>query len=400
MMKLPALSSPLVLLLLFYGDLSASTLRVPADSPTVAGAAQRAAPGDTILVAAGLYRENLRLDKPVVLLGGWDRTFRFRDPRREETILDGEGVNRQVILIRMAGEKSDGGVVVAVDGFTIRNGWVDGNGGGLCAEGKVRVVLRNNVFRNNYARYHGGAVCYFKGASGLVEGNLFDGNAVVFHGGGLCLLDNARVDVSANHFVRNRVVADSGGGVAALKGCRITVRGNRFEENFAIKRGGAISFLQGVEAEVEENLIVRNECGLMGGAIYSWKSFPRIRNNTLVRNYSPETGGIRIDQVGTALVESNLVLTCNGSWLFHEGMSEIESTGNIVYRSLPAAGPEGTEPTGGVRTVDPLVCDETSDYRLRPGSPCLEEGVKTGCYSVRCDETPPPGEPPLGWAGE
>ncbi len=399
MMKMRTLFSTLALLLFFYDVLSASSIRVPVDEPTVTGAVGRAAPGDTVLVAAGLYRENLRLDKPVVLLGGWDRSFRSRDPRREETILDGEGVNRQVILIQMrSGEESVG--VVAVDGFTIRNGWVDGNGGGLCAEGTVYVVLRNNVFRNNYARYHGGAVCYFKGASGLVEGNLFDGNAVVFHGGGLCLLDNARVDVSSNHFVRNRVVADSGGGVAALKGGRIVVRGNRFEENFAIKRGGAISFLQGVEAEVEENLIVRNECGTMGGAIYSWKSFPRIRKNTLVRNYSPETGGIRIDQRGTALIESNLVLTCNGSWLFHEGMSEIESTGNMICRSLPAAGPEGAAPTGGVRTVDPLVCDETSDYRLRPGSPCLEDGTKTGCYSVRCGETPLPGEPPLGWAGE
>lgn len=376
--------------LLSAGLSAASPVRVPVDHRTVASAVEAAGSGDTILVAEGLYRETVMIRKSLTLLGGWDPSFRERDPERFGTILDGTGVPRSVVAIfGRQGEE------VLVDGFTIRNGWVDGNGGGLLVNGQAYVVLRNNRFENNYARYHGGGVCYFRGASGRVEGNLFDGNSTVFHGAGLCLLNETRVTVTGNLFLRGRVVSDSGGGLAALKNCVIEVRNNRFEENFAIKRGGAVSFLQGIDGTVTNNLMVRNECGFMGGAIYSWQATLRASRNTMVRNFGPANGGIRIDHRGSARLEGNLVVRANGPWLIHEGPAALATAGNVVHAAGRAEGPDAAGGDRTTRFVDPLLCDEgLGDYRLRPGSPCLGD-APAGCYSVRCGETPPPGEPPL-----
>ncbi|MFH1278385.1 MAG: right-handed parallel beta-helix repeat-containing protein [Candidatus Eisenbacteria bacterium] len=376
--------------LLAAGPAAAATIRVSAGQATLASAIGRAGPGDSILVAEGLYKVNIMIRKPLTLLGGWDRDFRERDPERFRTILDGIGVEQSVVtILGRQGEE------VWIEGFTIRNGWVDGNGGGLFVNGQAYVVLRENRFLDNYARYHGGGVCYFRGASGRVENNLFDGNSAVFHGGGLCLLDGARVEVAGNVFLRGRVVSDSGGGLAALRNCVIDVRNNRFEENFAIKRGGAISFFQGIEGTVTGNLIARNECGYMGGAIYAWRAFLHANRNTMVRNYGPANGGFRVDHDGSADLESNLVVRANGPWLFHEGPAKLAASGNVIHAAGRAEGTGAAEADRTARFLDPLLCDEADgDYRLRAGSPCLEGGA-AGCYTALCGETPPPGEPPL-----
>ncbi|MFH1681754.1 MAG: hypothetical protein ABIH26_14065, partial [Candidatus Eisenbacteria bacterium] len=167
-----------VLLLAFPALAGAGVLHVPDDHPAIGEAAAASGAGDTLLVAAGEYRETLYLTGSLVLLGGWDPAFREKDPRRYETVIDGEGADRSVITFY-----GDGGEEYVLDGFTIRNGWViEGNGGAVFVNGGVHAVIRGNVIRNNYARYHGGGVCFFRGSSGRVEENLFEGNSVVFHG--------------------------------------------------------------------------------------------------------------------------------------------------------------------------------------------------------------------------
>jgi len=379
----------LVLLLAYPCASRAGVLRVPAEHATIGEAAESAAAGDTLLVAEGVYRETLFLSKSLVLLGGWDPSFRERDPRARETVIDGEGADRSVVTAY-----GDGGEEVLLDGFTIRNGWVfEGNGGGVFVYGGVHAVIRDCVIRENYARYHGGGACFFAGASGRVEGNLFVGNSAVFHGGGLCLLDRARVEIVENRFVGNRVVFDSGGGVAALKQCVAAVLGNRFEGNFAMKRGGAVSFLQEVDGRIERNLGFDNRCGDQGASLYSWKSSVRIEENTLVRNHG-FMGGIRVEDTGSVSVRRNLVVRSTGPWLMHEGKAALEAEGNVVWASAPAEGPEGAGPLGGVRVLDPGFCDEAGDHRLRPRSPLLGE-LRAGCYRATCSEEPGPGEPPL-----
>ncbi len=385
-----ALVLGLVLGLSAVGDASGAVVRVPRDVSSVQGAIDLAASGDTILVAEGLYREGVASSKGVVLLGGWSADYSRRDPALFPVIVDADG--KESAVFRFFG--SSGGHVV-VDGFVIRNGWFDGgNGGGILINGDWSAEIRNNSIVHNYARYHGGGLCFLRGARGVVENNVFERNSVIFHGGGMALLEDASAEIRGNIFDGNRVLFDSGGGVAVLKRCRVTIGANRFVRNDARMRGGAVSFLQEVEGSVEGNVMVENRCGYKGGAVSSWKSSLECTRNTLVRNYSPVSGGIRADGGGEATISGNVFVRSPGPWLLREGGVELTVAENIVWIADP---PSGAVEPGGTRRVDPMLCDDLSDQRPRRDSPCLEQPL-AGCYETVCGEPPRPGEPPLDGA--
>ena len=91
---------------------ASATVRVPQDHPTIQAAIDAAAAGDTIVVAPGIYSENLIIDKSVSIVA---ESFDSSDPRNNTSILDG-GRNT-VVTIRS-------GVLPgpSFTGLVIRNG--------------------------------------------------------------------------------------------------------------------------------------------------------------------------------------------------------------------------------------------------------------------------------------
>jgi hypothetical protein len=70
----------------------AGTIQVPKDRQTIQAAIDAAAPGDTVLVAAGTYRERIRLQDGVTLRSAGDEAQGTLGLKRAEaTILDGGG---------------------------------------------------------------------------------------------------------------------------------------------------------------------------------------------------------------------------------------------------------------------------------------------------------------------
>jgi photosystem II stability/assembly factor-like uncharacterized protein/nitrous oxidase accessory protein NosD len=101
-----------------------NTYHVPDDFSTIQAAINAATDGDTILVAAGTYKENLSITEGITLAGGWNISFTSRSPG--SSAIDGQRLGR-AISITCASSST----VVTVDGFTVMNGDATGQGGPL-----------------------------------------------------------------------------------------------------------------------------------------------------------------------------------------------------------------------------------------------------------------------------
>lgn len=136
---------------------SAAKWHVPADFPTIQAAIDAASPGDTISVAPGIYRENLRFNgKAVTLQSIYGPT---------KTIIEGQNDTAVVI--------GPGGAVI---GFTIRKGTAY-FGAGMAISG-TGTLIKQNIFESN-TQYYGGYGAAIGGnvASPVIDSNIFRNNS-------------------------------------------------------------------------------------------------------------------------------------------------------------------------------------------------------------------------------
>lgn len=125
---------------------------------TINDALNMAQPGDTILVAAGTYTENVLITQTITLQGGWAPDFTFRDLELFASTVRPEDNTQSVVSIQ--GQIGDTNAVMpALDGFTISGGRADlgGNhGGGLKITYSDARVISNTIVENAASLFGGG----------------------------------------------------------------------------------------------------------------------------------------------------------------------------------------------------------------------------------------------------
>ena len=123
---------------------SATVLQVPSEYPTIQSAIDAAVDGDTVLVAEGTYTGDGNRDLD---FGGKNLCVMSENgPAR--TIIDCEGDSLD--LHRGFNFHSGEDSTSVVQGFTITNGYVPGNGGGIYCRNANPLILRNTI-ADNYA---------------------------------------------------------------------------------------------------------------------------------------------------------------------------------------------------------------------------------------------------------
>ncbi|HDD57366.1 MAG TPA: hypothetical protein ENF43_02495 [Thermoplasmatales archaeon] len=134
---------------------------VPDDYATLQEAIDHAKPGYRILIKEGIYKENLVIDKPFILLCG---------KNKERTIIDGGKTTKDTIRV-----KADG---ITLRNLTIRNGWSENERlwdlAGIRIESS-NVVVKNCIIKQNRLGINALTGCY----NLTIENNTFIGDGIL-----------------------------------------------------------------------------------------------------------------------------------------------------------------------------------------------------------------------------
>jgi hypothetical protein len=217
-------------IVLFAGMAAAGVRYVPADYTTIQAAIDAADEGDTIIVAAGRYVENINFC-------GKSITLTSTNPTNKDiinsTIIDGNDANS---VVTFSGTESSNCVLT---GFTITHGRA-AYGGGVYGNGTM-ATIKNNTICGNKAIGGGKLGDYGAGGglldcNGLIQNNIITSNSAGFGGG----LDYC------NGVIRNNIISDNGwyaGG--GMFGCHGTVSNNLVVRNYAVQDGGGLALCNG-----------------------------------------------------------------------------------------------------------------------------------------------------------
>lgn len=302
-MKIIRISVFALLLLIFLvpstiGAYLPQTISVPTDAPTIQAAINLASDGDLILVAPGVYQENIQLAGKTITLASQFHTS--QNPSFiDQTIIDG-GSNAVITV------KSSVGPDTKIIGFTIRNG-----NDGIKASGKLHIL--NNRFINN-----GDAIDYSSGG-GIARHNVFENN-----GDDAVDFDNATDATIEDNLIRNN--GDDGIEIRlhpySGPTLNIIIRHNTISGND--EDGIQLIDYDGLSNRVfyiEHNLITNNAMvglGLMDNGIsnedFRAASIPErihLYNNTFVDNPYAVTGGDNLIALNNLFVNSTTLALKN-----------------------------------------------------------------------------------------
>lgn len=273
----------LLLPLLFHFS-QAQVISIPNDYSTIQGGINAAQNGDTILVSAGTYTENIDFIGKNLVIGSLFLTTGDTS-HISQTIIDG-GQNGSVVTL----DNSEGPSAV-LTGFTIQNGsgtFITNQnfGGGIYIEGASPHLSYLYILNNNITTGRGGGVyannsdlvmdhLTVKGnsaglAGGLYLGNDFNtnlnanpkptllnsvvnGNTGTFRAGGVycsyAIVTLQRVEITNN-------TSDNGGGFY-LGNCKVILSHLTLESNTANTEGG-IMYFDGSEAVIANSILWNN----------------------------------------------------------------------------------------------------------------------------------------------
>ena len=339
-----------VLSLIIPLGLQAKVVRIPDELPTIQAAVDVAGPGDTLLVAAGSYTEN-------VVIRGKENLTLVGEEGAEKTVIDGDEKGSVITVEDCAG-------TITVRGLTAQRGYNTANGGGMLCR-KTEMLVLDCAFLDNTANNEGGGLSLLNCPGYLVESCLFE---------------------------RNESAAAAAIGIVGGRGA---LTGNTIRNN----TGGLTLSVMYAGCDIRENLITRNLATGFGFIGYQMALSASIEGNTIAYNLGKEGSGAITAQFGDLRISRNLISYNDGVYgLFLQTPDKlVRPAGNNVWGNeaggyiwLDERDESFEGGTGeGDLAADPLFCDpKGDDFRLRSGSPCLAvdgRSAAIGCRDAGCD---------------
>ncbi len=247
-MHLPRPLIVATLLLLLPLLISAATIHVPSQEPTIQAGLGAASAGDTVLISCGTYYEHdLTMSSGVTLLG--------ETGEAESVIIDAEYLARVFYLVGVGGGAS-------IEGLTIRHGFSGYAPGGAMYCEACSLQITDVRFEDNSAYDNGGALYCFESELWLSD-VVFEGNTAHMGGsGGAIYADWSPAELSGAVFTENTCEAD----------------------------GGAV-YLTNSPGPINDVTFSGNTAGSEGGGLYCYRCSPHVTDVVFELNHADRDGG-------------------------------------------------------------------------------------------------------------
>ncbi len=361
---------------------------------TIQQAIATSADGDTILVGAGRYLENIDFSGKDIVVQS--------ESGPDVTIIDGS--SQQNPVVRFSGGGSDAGVL---EGFTITGGTgltVSSGGsrlgGGIYIEDAEPKIRNNWIIENTAIGLNGGGAgggIHIVSIGSVIRRPVISHNRIVENrsgtiGGGIEATGSVAPVIVFNEVVRNESV-DGGGMQLWLCANGAIISGNLIKGNTASDHGGGV--VVGVtrdlgyflEAEVSWNMIIENralaeaQVQSSGGGLFMSFANTWVHHNTFYGNSGHGGNGswggsIAIAGEGFSTVELNIISHSKVG----VGIHCVDSSRPTISRNLAWANADGAG-SGSCQdwtlendnlVADPYYCDlGASSFAVATNSPAL-----------------------------
>lgn len=270
----------IIVMSVLVGGARADVLQVPRDHQKIQAAIDSAKADDTVLVAAGTYRERVRLKDGVTLRSaGDDAKGKLGLKRAEATIIDGGGKQGEGPGVAMADDAT-------LDGFTVTNVGVYDD-----AEWKRHHATHGNEQAHEHIGEPGTAGISAIGVTCKITNNIV--HHIGYTGIAIQGVEGKRCSPSV---LRNVCYRNMGGGIGSMRGSTSVI-----EENVCFQ-----NFYAGIGHEGSSPLVVNNDCyeNIRAGIGISEGSKPVVRGNRCHHNRRAGIG-IRTGEETQPVVEDN-----------------------------------------------------------------------------------------------
>jgi hypothetical protein len=362
--------SVLILFALAALPLSANTIHVPADQPTIQKAIDAASNGDTVLVTDGTYTENIDFKGKAITVKSVNGAGK--------TTIDGGKLDYVVKFI--TGEVRSS----ALDGFTITNGYP----GGIAISNASPVILNNIITANTGCSGVGINISF---ASPLILNNTISNNvqAGCSGGPGGAGMEIIGASTDGAQIVGNTITGNNsgngvnGGGIGLWTPGPVLIQGNFISGNTSDSGGGIGGANDTSTVRIIQNVITANTAAT-GGGIEIDNNFSLLLNNTIVNNNSPNGSAIYATfstTNGPMTASNNLFIGVSGQpavgcRFYDTAHPPVFSSNNAFTAGGPNYGTGCVDQNGtnGDISADPLFVNSASDFHLQSTSPAIDAG--------------------------